>query len=107
MKPYSSRKPFKMKKLFLAALTATSLLACSTRHTQKTTMNTSGSESTTTSHAAFMVPQNIENNFTTQYPTATGATWAPYDVSVVPIDWDLTDWTVLSPRDYSVSYTMN
>jgi hypothetical protein len=96
-----------MKQLIVTVIAATSLLACSTRHTSKTTMNTSGSETSTSSQAAFMVPSNIQTSFTTQYPQATSVTWAPYDVTVVPIDWDLTDWAVLSPRDYSVTYTMN
>ena len=97
-----------MKKLFLAAFATTALFACSTRHSQKTTMNTtSGSETTTTSHAAFMVPSNIQTTFSTQYPNAGDVAWTPYDVQLVPIDWDLTDWVVLTPKDYSVTYTMN
>ncbi|HEY6954038.1 MAG TPA: PepSY-like domain-containing protein [Flavisolibacter sp.] len=96
-----------MKRLLLAAFAATSLVACSSRHASKTTMSTTGSQTTTSSHAAFMVPSNIQTSFSTQYPDATAVTWAPYDVTVVPIDWDLTDWAVLSPQDYSVTYTMN
>ncbi|MGZ3951566.1 MAG: PepSY-like domain-containing protein [Flavisolibacter sp.] len=96
-----------MRRLLLAAFAATSLIACSTRHSSRTTMNTGGSETTTTSHAAFMVPSNIQTAFSAQYPQATSVTWAPYDVTVVPIDWDLTDWTVLSPKDYTATYTMN
>ena len=97
-----------MKRLLLAAFAATSLFACSSRHASRTTaMNTSGSETTTSSHAAFMVPSNIQTSFSTQYPDATSVTWAPYDVAVAPIDWDLTDWAVLSPKDYTATYTMN
>ena len=99
-----------MKKLFLAGFAVALILtACSTRHATSTSTTMSGTNTTvtTTSHAAFAVPTNIQTTFTTQYPTATDVTWTPYDATVVPIDWDLTDWTVLSPKDYSVAYTMN
>jgi hypothetical protein len=98
-----------MKQLILAGMAATFLLAaCSSRHTTSTTMhNGSVTTTTTTSHAAYNVPANIQTTFTTQYPNATDVIWMPYDQNNVPIDWDLTDWTVLSPRDYAVTYTMN
>lgn len=99
-----------MKQIISAAIIAGSLLtACSSRHATSTTMNSNGtvSTTTTTSHAAFMAPASIQTSFTTQYPNATDVVWSPYDVNVVPIDWDLTDWTVLSPKDYTVTYSMN
>lgn len=99
-----------MKKLLLAGLASAILLAaCSSRHATTTSSTTNGTNTavTTSSHSAFAVPANIQTTFTTQYPNVTDVTWAPYDVTVVPIDWDLTDWTMLTPRDYSVTYTMN
>jgi hypothetical protein len=99
-----------MKQMISAAVIACSLLiACSSRHATSTTMNTNGTVTTTTtsSHAAFMAPASIQTSFTTQYPNATDVVWSPYDANVVPIDWDLTDWAVLSPKDYAVTYTMN
>lgn len=95
----------------ISALVAASFLiiACSTRHTTSTTMTPNGTTTTTTtsSHAAFAVPGNIQTTFTTQYPGATAVTWVPYNETAVPIDWDLTDWAVLSPRDYQVNYSLN
>ena len=89
-----------MKQLFLAGLSAVVMLAaCNSRHATSTT--------TTTSNAAYTVPANIQTSFTMQYPNATEITWSPYDLNTVPIDWDLTDWTVLTPKDYAVTYTMN
>lgn len=99
-----------MKKIISAFLAAALLVvACGTRHTTSTTMTPAGTTTatTTTSHAAFAVPATIQTGFTTQYPNATSVTWAPYELTVVPIDWDLTDWAVLSPKDYQVTYTMN
>lgn len=98
-----------MKKQILAVIAVSVLFACSTRHTTSTTMSDNGTTSTTTtsSHAAFAVPSNIQTTFTTQYPNATEAAWEPYNVDLVPIDWDLTDWAVLTPKDYEVTYSMN
>jgi len=99
-----------MKHIILLAVIASSLfIACSSRHATSTTMNSNGTTTTTTttSHSAFLVPTNIQTSFTTQYPGATEVVWTPYDMNVVPIDWDLTDWAVLTPKDYAVTYTMN
>jgi Putative beta-lactamase-inhibitor-like, PepSY-like len=105
-------KPFYMKHQIMAGLSAALLLmACSSRKvtTTSTSMNPNGTTTTTTTstHAAYNVPASIQSNFTTQYPGATDVVWAPYDVNTVPIDWDLTDWTTLGPKDYSVAYTLN
>jgi len=100
-----------MKQLILAAMIASSLMiSCSTRRpTTTTTSNSNGTTSTTTTtaHTAFSVPTNLQTSFTTQYPGATDVVWGPYDETIVPIDWDLTDWTVLTPKDYAVTYTLN
>jgi len=100
-----------MKQMILAAIIASSLMvSCSTRRpTTTTTTSSNGTTATTTTteHTAFSVPTNIQTSFTTQYPGATDVVWGPYDEAIVPIDWDLTDWTVLTPKDYQVNYTLN
>lgn len=63
--------------------------------------------SSTSTNAAYNVPVGIQGTFTTQYPTATNVIWSPYDANTVPIDWDVTDWAVLTPKDYTASFDMN
>lgn len=53
------------------------------------------------------VPVVVQKTFTTAYPAATDVVWAPYDVSVVPIDWDLTGWPAMDQGDYVVTFNMN
>jgi len=99
-----------MKLMILSAMIAGSLIfACSQRRATTTTTSTDGTTSTTTTtaHTAFSVPTTLQTSFTTQYPGATDVVWTPYDSAAVPIDWDLTDWTMLTPKDYAVTYTMN
>jgi hypothetical protein len=71
------------------------LAACSSRKMASTSTNN-----------AYNVPTSVQTNFRTQYPDASNVTWSHYDAANVPIDWDVTDWTVLSPRDYTVTYDM-
>ena len=52
------------------------------------------------------VPSGIQTSFTTQYPTATDVMWSTYDVSAVPIDWELTGWPVMDGSDYVVKFNM-
>ena len=58
----------------------------------------------TSENAAYAVPANIQTSFKTQYPTATEIVWSPFDVTLVPIDWEMAGWTVLDKDDYAVSY---
>ena len=69
-----------------------------------------GSSKTTTSTStgnAYAVPPTIQTSFTTQYPTASNVVWGAYDVATVPIDWELTSWTALTPTDYAVTFNMD
>ncbi len=62
---------------------------------------------TTTSGAAYAeVPTGVKENFTAQYPTATNVVWSKYELTAVPIDWQLTDWPVLEADDYTVTFDM-
>ena len=63
--------------------------------------------STTSENAAFGVPTSIQTSFNAQYPGATNVVWSSYDPARVPIDWELTGWTILDADDYAVSYTYN
>ena len=58
----------------------------------------------TSNNAAYAVPTGIQTNFNAQYPGATEVVWSPYDVTLVPIDWEMAGWTVLDKDDYAVSY---
>ena len=90
-----------MKNKFLSLIAAAALLgACGTPRDTTTISSTS-------SNPAYTVPSNVRTIFVTQYPSATNANWAAYDVAVVPIDWDLTGWTVLDPGDYTVTFDMD
>ena len=64
-------------------------------------------QTSTSSNAAYDVPENIRTSFTTQYPTAGNTTWTTYSVTAVPIDWNLVGWTTLGPNDYMVTFDMN
>ena len=61
---------------------------------------------TTTDNAAYnvTVPQGIRSSFAISYPDATNVVWNRYDAATVPIDWELTDWTVLDSDDYVVTF---
>ena len=69
-----------------------------------------GSTKTTTStstNSAYNVPSTIQTSFTTQYPTANNVVWSAYDVATVPVDWELTSWTTLSPTDHAVTFDLD
>ena len=79
-----------------------SLLAAAAIITSCTTTRTSTSD-----NAAYAgMPASIRMDFERHYPDATNVTWATYDGSVLPIDWELTDWTVLGTDDYVVRFDM-
>ena len=88
-------KFYVMKKILVYTMTALILLSCSSKKI-----------TTTSSENAYGVPSSIQGSFQAKYPDATNVTWSHYDAIKVPIDWDLTDWNVLSPNDYVVSYDM-
>jgi hypothetical protein len=93
-----------MKRLnFIAAIASLIIAAgCGDTH------NATGSGSYSTSNMAYITaPTSVQTSFTARYPSATNVRWSYYDNSVVPIDWDLTDWQVLTPQDYTVSYDMD
>ena len=58
----------------------------------------------TTTNGTNNIPTVITTNFEKQYPSATEVVWGSYDAAVVPIDWELTDWTVLDKDDYVVTF---
>jgi len=53
------------------------------------------------------VPSGTVTTFTTQYPGATRVVWSAYDPAVVPIDWELTGWPVLTTNDYVVRFNLD
>lgn len=83
-------------KIVSLALATTLFFSCSTSY------------QSTSDNAAYnvVVPSGIKSNFAVQYPDATNIVWNSYDAAVVPVDWDLTGWTVLDKDDYSVSFDM-
>jgi hypothetical protein len=58
----------------------------------------------TSENAAYAVPASVQTNFNAQYPNATQIVWSPYDVTLIPIDWEMAGWAVLDKDDYAVSY---
>ena len=86
-------------KLSIISLFAAAVMAASCG-TTKTSTNTS---------AAYGLPVVIRSNFEASYPDASNVTYTTYDasdLSNMPIDWDLTDWTVLDANDYVVKFNM-
>ncbi|MFL5739099.1 MAG: PepSY-like domain-containing protein [Flavisolibacter sp.] len=87
-----------MKLKLMGLLAALSILAsCGSSH----------KASSSSSNAAYNIPTGLQSSFSAQYPGATHVIWSPYDVNTSPIDWDLTDWTVLTPKDYTATFDMN
>ncbi|MGB8190292.1 MAG: PepSY-like domain-containing protein [Chitinophagaceae bacterium] len=89
----------KNRLLSITAAAAVILAACSTPRDTSTISSTS-------SNPAYSAPSNLQTVFVAQYPTATNATWAAYDVAVLPIDWELNEWTALDANDHAVSFDM-
>jgi hypothetical protein len=84
-----------MKSTMMSLIAAMALLlSCSS---SRTTTSTS-------SNQALGVPVGIQSSFQAQYPTAANVTWSKYDAATVPIDWEMTGWSTLSPDDYVVSF---
>lgn len=62
----------------------------------------------TSDNAAYNVnvPQNIRSSFIVSYPDATSVVWNAYDVTTVPIDWEMTGWNTLGSDAYTVTFNM-
>lgn len=114
----------KRKILSLLVVAAVAFSCSSTRTTSTTTtsdnaarMDTATADVTTTTApttapatdtamqtAGAGTPTVIITSFQTRYPTATNATWSPYDRVAIPIDWEMTGWTPLKQGDYVVEF---
>jgi hypothetical protein len=84
----------------IAAAAALIFTACGTPQNTTTISSTS-------SNPAYAAPTALQPVFVAQYPKATNVVWAPYDVAVVPIDWEMTGWTVLDASDHAVTFDMD
>lgn len=86
----------KFKFLSLVAAAGLFLASCGTTYTS------------TSDNAAYnvTVPADIRSDFVVAYPDATNIVWNRYDAATVPIDWELSGWTVLDPNDYAVTFNM-
>lgn len=62
----------------------------------------------TSDNAAYnvSVPAGIRSSFAAQYPDASNIVWSNYDVTVVPVDWELNGWAPLTATDYAVTFNM-
>jgi hypothetical protein len=87
-----------MKGKILSFVIATSLLAASCGTTYNSTSDNAAYNVT--------VPTGIRSDFAVSYPDATNVVWNRYDAATVPIDWELTGWTVLDADDYVVTFNM-
>lgn len=87
-----------MKLKFLSLVAAAGLFVASCGTTYQTTSD----------NAAYNVnvPMNIRGGFAASYPDATNVAWNSYDITTVPIDWELTGWNTLDADDYTVSFDM-
>src|SRR5881275_3037246 len=85
-----------MKIRMMGLVVASALLMASCGSSRKS--------SSTSTNSAYGVPASIQSNFGSQYPSASNVTWSHYNAQAVPFDWDVTDWTVLGPNDYMVSF---
>lgn len=60
-----------------------------------------------TDGTVLVAPAGVQTAFVTQYPTATNVVWTNYDGTLVPIEWDMTGWTVLDDNDYLVRFDVD
>lgn len=62
----------------------------------------------TSDNAAYnvTVPAGIRSSFAAQYPDAANVVWNNYDVTAVPVDWELVGWTPLDKDDYMVTFNV-
>ncbi len=82
-------------KTFLAVAAITIFAACETPYRATDT-------------ATFVVPDDLQSSFTTQYPNATNVTWSNYDPNVLILnDWELSGFTPIDASDYVVSFDMD
>lgn len=109
-----------MKLKMMSLVTATALaLSCGTpAYTDTSTSTGTGTNTGTTdsstntststsSNAAYSVPADLQTSFTTQYPTATNATWSGYNAATVPVDWELNGWTPMDANGHTATFTMD
>lgn len=86
-----------MKARFLGLIAAFALItSCST-----------SSRTSSSSNAAYSTPADLQTSFTTQYPTASNATWSAYDATMSPIDWELSGWPAADVTAHSVAFDMD
>ena len=58
--------------------------------------------------STMVAPVSIRNSFDAQYPAAVNVVWTNYDATVpVPLEWDMSGWTVLDTDDYVVRFNMD
>lgn len=86
----------KLKILSLFAAAAFFFASCGTTY-QSTSDNAAYNVS---------VPLSIRTDFAASYPDATNVVWNSYDVTTVPIDWELTGWNTLDANDFTVSFDL-
>ena len=70
-------------------------------------IDSTGNKPTTmdSASAGTQVPENIQSAFTTQYSSASNATWSAYDsLAAVPIDLRLSGWKKMDAEDYMVKF---
>jgi hypothetical protein len=58
----------------------------------------------TSSNAAYGLPDKVRTNFVVLYPDATNVAYTQFDAATVPIDWELTGWPALASDDYAVNF---
>ncbi len=90
-----------MKYKILNAVVAASVIFAACGTPSDTTLSSSSS------NPAYSTPSNLQTVFVAQYPSATNVMWTAYDGTLVPIDWELTDWSVLDPGDHAVRFDMD
>jgi hypothetical protein len=90
-----SLKFYRMKlKAILAAAALAAFVSC-------------GEPYRATETTVVVAPGTTTSAFVTQYPTASNVVWTRYDATVVPIDWELTGWPMLTNEDYLVRFTLD
>jgi hypothetical protein len=102
------------KNKWIVIVSSVVLAACGNDETKSTynesdttnTVVTEPSTSQSTSTTTYVVPDVLQTNFKTQYPTATSVQWAPYQ-PYDKINWEWTGWPSMDSTYYAVSYTID
>jgi len=100
----------KLRTLVIAAFALAALGACDnsgtgSNGTDSASITTEKTNTTTTTSVE--IPAPTRTSFETKYPAASNVTWAHYETTDVPVDWEWIGWPTLDDSDYVATFNMD